>query len=173
MHPGPLGLKCQLTVPGGTDFWPYREHGLLAYKEEEGLTAAGCQDIQVRDRTGWRAREHPMDAYAPPLIGHGCENALMQTTDGSPRSKGSAGSLLSIGSSGSILSIGSAGSILSIGSAGSILSIGSVGSVASVLSIGSAASAASILSGLSRWSVLAWRSAGTTGLGRRRAARLS
>ena len=107
-----------------------------------------------------------------PLIDHSCENALMENTDDAPHRGGSAGSLLSIGSSGSILSIGSAGSILSIGSAGSILSIGSVGSVASAFSIGSAASAGSILSGLSRWSVLAWRSAGTTGLARRRAAEL-
>ena len=99
---------------------------------------------------------------------HSWQDLLMQNTDGSPRSSGSAGSLLSIGSSGSILSIGSAGSILSIGSAGSILSVGSVGSVASAFSIGSAASVGSILSGLSCWSVLAWRSAGSTGPGRRR-----
>jgi hypothetical protein len=97
----------------------------------------------------------------------------MHKTDGSAHSSGSAGSLLSIGSSGSILSIGSAGSILSIGSAGSVLSIGSVGSVASAFSIGSAASVGSILSGLSRWSVLAWRSAGITGLARRRAVELA
>ncbi len=43
------------------------------------------------------------------VIGYGCENALMETADGSPRPGGSAGSLLSIGSSGSIVSIGSAG----------------------------------------------------------------
>ena len=78
----------------------------------------------------------------------------------SPRSAGSAGSLLSFGSSGSILSIGSTGSILSIGSAGSILSIGSVASVGSVFSICSAASVGSVLSALSSLSVLAWRSAG-------------
>jgi hypothetical protein len=128
----------------------------------QGEDPSGAEPVAARAAPSWR-----QGTALVPLIGRGCENAPMKTTDGAPRPGGSAGSLLSIGSSGSILSIGSAGSILSIGSAGSILSIGSVGSVASAFSIGSAASVGSVLSGLSRWSVLAWRSAGTTRIARR------
>ena len=58
-----MGLKYRPRARGGAGLWPYREHGLLTYKQEEGLTAAGFQDIQVRDRTGWRACERAIDAY--------------------------------------------------------------------------------------------------------------